>query len=82
MSRAEKISRYRHLRAIAKEHHNAAVKFVGGPTMMETARRIGLARGNTIICDNPDDPRASYSISRFTPARMDGRVVSIGMRGR
>jgi hypothetical protein len=66
MTRKEKISRYRHLRAIAKQHHNAAIKFVGGPTMMEIGRRIKLVHGNTIICDSVDDMAYIFDLALYT----------------
>jgi hypothetical protein len=66
MTRSEKISRYRHLRAICKQHHNAAIKFVGGPTMMEIGRRIGLVHDNTIICDSVDDMAFVFDLALYT----------------
>jgi hypothetical protein len=66
MTRAQKINRYRHLRAIGKQHHNAAIKFVAGPTIMDIGRRIGLVHGNTIICDSVDDMAYIFDLALYT----------------
>jgi hypothetical protein len=66
MTRAEKISRYRHLRAIAKQHQNAAIKFVSGPTMLDYGHRLGIVHGNTFICDSPDELAFVFDLALYT----------------
>jgi hypothetical protein len=66
MTRAEKIGRYRHLRTIAKQHQNAAIKFVSGATMREYGRRLGILHGNTFICDSPDELTFVFDLALHT----------------
>ncbi|MEJ0016307.1 MAG: hypothetical protein WDN25_07020 [Acetobacteraceae bacterium] len=55
MTRDGKLSRYRALRAISKHQQNEALNLVSPTTMMEHARRLGLAHGRQIIVEDPDD---------------------------
>ena len=44
MQREDMLRGYRHLRAIGTHHHNAALKFLARPAIVEHARRLGLMR--------------------------------------
>ena len=45
LSRAEVLTRYRHLREISKRHHSAVLDFLAKDAIIFQARRIGLAQG-------------------------------------
>ena len=75
MTRTEAIKRYRHLRAVSKQHFNAATKFVSRPTMMEYGRKLGLVFGDTFICDSADDLSYVFDLSLY--ASKDGRSRGI-----
>lgn len=66
MTREEKISRYRQLRAIAKQHQNAAIKFVGRATMLDYGRRLGIVYGSTFVCDSPDELTFVFDLALYT----------------
>ncbi|MGA3397869.1 MAG: hypothetical protein ABSC95_01515 [Acetobacteraceae bacterium] len=66
MTREEKISRYRHLRAIGKQHQNAAMKFVSRATMLDYGRRLGIVQGNTFVCDSPDELAFVFDLALYT----------------
>jgi hypothetical protein len=53
MNRNEKLARYRHLRAINKRQQTGALDCVSQAAMLDCARRLGLARGRTLILDDP-----------------------------
>jgi hypothetical protein len=53
--RDEMLARYRQLREISKRHHHEMLKHVSGETILHQARRLGLARGKTVILDDMDE---------------------------
>ena len=54
-TRAEVLTRYRHLREISKRHHSAVLDFLAKDAIIFQARRIGLAQGKTLVLDSIDD---------------------------
>ena len=44
LSRAEVLTRYRHVREISKRHRSAVLDFLTKDTIISQARRIGVAR--------------------------------------
>lgn len=75
MTREEKISRYRQLRAIDKQHQNAALKFVSGATMRDYGRRLGIVHGSTFVCDSADELTFIFDLAFYTSR--DGRSRGI-----
>ena len=71
MNRNEKLARYRHLRAINKRQQTGALDCVSQATMLDCARRLGLARGRTLILDDPDEMTLVFDL-----------VVHAGIGGR
>ena len=71
MNRNEKLARYRHLRAINKRQQTGALDCVSQTTMLDCARRLGLARGRTLILDDPDEMTLVFDL-----------VVHAGIGGR
>jgi hypothetical protein len=55
LSRAEVLTRYRHLREISRQHHSAVLDFLSKDTIISQARRLGLAQGKTLVLDSTDD---------------------------
>jgi hypothetical protein len=53
--RDEVLARYRRLREISKQHHHEVLKFVSGDRILHQARRLGLAKGKTLILDDMDE---------------------------
>ena len=52
VTRAEILSRYRHLRQISKEQHEAVLDITAAHVLLDWARRIDLTQGRTVISDN------------------------------
>ena len=52
VTRAEILSRYRHLRQISKELHEAVLDITAADVLLDWARRIDLTQGRTVISDN------------------------------
>jgi hypothetical protein len=55
MTRDEKLARYRHLREIGVGLQSGALRRVAGDTMLDYGRRLGLARGRTLMCNSSSE---------------------------
>jgi hypothetical protein len=64
VTRAEILSRYRHLRQISKEQHEAVLDITAADVLLDWARRIDLTQGRTVISDSEYEMR-SPRIWRF-----------------
>ena len=53
--REQVLSRYRQLREISKRHHHKILACISADAFMHQARRLGLARGKTLILDHTDE---------------------------
>ena len=54
-SRGEVLARYRRFREISKRHHHETLKLISGDALLHQARRLGLARGKTLILDDVNE---------------------------
>jgi hypothetical protein len=52
MTRSEILSRYRRLRQISKEQHEAVLNIIAPDVVLDWARRIGLTQGKTVVSDS------------------------------
>jgi hypothetical protein len=73
--REERLQRYRHLRAINKRQQSDALNVVSQNAMLDCARRLGLARGRTLLLDNPDEMTLVFDL--VVHARVGGRSRAI-----
>jgi hypothetical protein len=64
--RGEVLARYRQLREISERHHDEVMKLVSGDTMLHQARRLGLARGKTLILDDMDEMNYVFDLAIHT----------------
>ncbi len=53
--REQVLARYRKLREISKQHHRKILDCVSADAFLHQARRLGLARGKTLILDDLDE---------------------------
>jgi hypothetical protein len=53
--RNEVLARYRRLREITMQHHHKILDCISPDTFLHQARRLGLARGKTLILDDIDE---------------------------
>src|SRR5262245_21144248 len=49
------LARYHKLREISKRHHDEALKLLSDDAILHQARRLGLARGKTLILDDMNE---------------------------
>ena len=74
-TRDEILHRYRHLRAINKEHNDELLKRVSGHAMLQQARRLGLAHGKRLILDSMDEMPFVYDLAIYTAPPDRSRTI-------
>jgi hypothetical protein len=57
MTRSEILARYRRLRRIGKELHQAVLDVIAPNVVLDWAKRLGLARGRTVLLADSDGSR-------------------------
>jgi len=75
LSRAEVLTRYRHLREISKRHHSAVLDFLAKDAIISQARRIGLAQGKTLVLDSIDDLNLAFDLAIHTAPKDRSRAI-------
>ena len=75
LSRAEVLTRYRHLREISKQHHSAALDFLSKDTIISQARRLGLAQGKTLVLDSMDDLNFAFDLAIHTAPKDRSQAI-------
>lgn len=75
MERREVLRRYRHLRAIGRHHHSAALKFLARPVIVEHARRLGLITGQTLIADSMEELTLVFDLAIYTAKAGRSRAI-------
>jgi hypothetical protein len=70
-SRGEIIDRYRKFRGISVRHNSGACKCLSSEAFMQQARRLGIARGRTLILNTEDELALVYDLVLY--ARRGGR---------
>jgi hypothetical protein len=75
MTRNEVLDRYRHLRAISTQHHNAALKFLARFTILEHARRLGLAKGKALFVQNEAELTLVFDLAIYTARAGRSRAI-------
>ncbi len=71
MTREEILERYRQLRAISTHHHSAALEYLSRPTILEHAKRLGLAAGGMLVADSDEEMTLVFDLALYTAK--DGR---------
>ena len=75
LSRAEVLTRYRHLREISKQHHSAVLDFLSKDTIISQTRRLGLAQGKTLVLDRMDDVNFAFDLAIHTAPKDRSRAI-------
>jgi hypothetical protein len=70
-SRAEILDRYRRFRAVGKRHNSGALKCLSTDALTDQARRLGIARGRTLILNTEDELTLVFDLALY--ARQGGR---------
>lgn len=75
MSREEVLTRYRHLRAISTRHHTEAMNFFSRPALLEQARHLGLAVGETLAAESFDELTLAFDLAMYTARPGHSRAI-------
>lgn len=75
MTRQEMLARYRHLRAINRRQQSDALDLVPKSALFDCARRLRIARGRTLMLDNPDEMTLVFDL--LVHAGVGGRTRAI-----
>jgi hypothetical protein len=73
--RPEMLARYRRLRDVSRHHNSAMQKFVSRAVVLQHARRLGLARGRTLILDSMDDLTYAFDLAIHTAEPGRSRAI-------
>lgn len=73
--RDEVLARYRHLRAISKEHHSAIIDSLPGDAVLRCARRLGIARGRTFILEDMHEVDFAFDLAIHTAEAGRSRAI-------
>jgi hypothetical protein len=65
-SREEILARYRRVRAISEAHHTGALDLVSRQTLLDQARRVGLAVGKTLVAESMDELTLAIDLAIYT----------------
>jgi hypothetical protein len=67
MTRAEILTRYRRLRQISKEHHQAVLDIIAPDVVLDWARRLDLTQGKTVVSDSEYEIGLAEDLAIYTP---------------
>jgi hypothetical protein len=67
MTRSEILSRYRRLRQISKEQHEAVLNIIAPDVVLDWARRIGLTQGKTVVSDSEYEIALAEDLAIYLP---------------
>jgi hypothetical protein len=74
-SRADVLTRYRHLREVSKRHNDKILKLLSGDAVLRHARRLGLAFGREIVLDSPDELNYAFDLAIHTAPPGRSRAI-------
>ena len=75
MQREELLDRYRDLRALSARHHSAALGYVARPAMLERAKHLGLAFGQTLVADSEEEVTLVFDLALHTAKPGRSRAI-------
>lgn len=73
--RHEVLARYRRFREISRRHHREILALISSDTLLRQARRLGLARGKTLILDHMDELNYAYDLAVHTASPQRSRAI-------
>src|SRR3954453_3798719 len=74
-SREEVFARYRQFREISKRHHHDILACISTDALLNQARRLGLARGKTLILDDMEEMNYVYDLAIHTASPQRSRAI-------
>ena len=75
VARNEILTRYRHLRALSRQHNADALTFSPRQTVLDYARRLGLAVGKTLVADNIDQVALAFDLAIYSSKEQRSRAI-------
>ena len=75
LSREELLARYRHFREIGKQHHSAVIKLLTKDAILSQAKRLGLARGKTLVAGSMDELNLAFDLAIYTAPKDRTRTI-------
>lgn len=75
MSQEEILHRYRHLRAISVRHHSGALDCLARPAILEHARHLGLAHGQTLVAESQEKTMLIFDLAVHTARSGRSRAI-------
>jgi hypothetical protein len=67
MTRTEILTRYRRLRQISKQHHQAVLDIIAPDVVLGWAKRLGLAQGRTVVLDSEHEMLLAEDLATYLP---------------
>lgn len=75
LSRAEVLDRYRRLREVSKQLNDGILHLVSSDALLREARRLGIARGKTLILDDMEEMNYVFDLAIHTAAPGRSRAI-------
>jgi hypothetical protein len=69
------LDRYLCLREISKKVHDAILKSISGDTLLDRARRLGLAKGKTLLLEDVDEMYYVFDLAIYTAPADRSRAI-------
>jgi hypothetical protein len=67
MTRSEILTRYRRLRQISKEHHEAVLDIIAPDVLLDWARRLDLTEGKAVVLENDNELTLPQDLAIYLP---------------
>src|SRR4051812_8112996 len=67
MSRADILTRYRRLRQISKQQHEAVLDIIAADVLLDWARRLELTVGKTVVLENDNEMTLPEDLALYLP---------------
>jgi hypothetical protein len=67
MSRTEILARYRRLRQISKEQHEAVLDIIAADVLLDWAKRLDLTEGKAVVLENDNEMTLPEDLAIYLP---------------
>ena len=74
-TRDDMLVRYLRLREISKRLHQEVLNFISGDTLLNHARRLGLAQGKTLLLEDMEEMYYVYDLAIYTAPADRSRAI-------
>ena len=67
MTRTEILTRYRRLRQVSKQHHQAVLDIIAPDVVLDWAKRLGLTQGRTVVLESEHEMTLAEDLAVYLP---------------